>query len=320
MLNVVERPWDETWDTIIIGGGPAGVAAGIYAIRGGLKSIIIEKQFIGGQIALTYEVENYPGYPHIEGPELAQKLSEQLEKFQVPIIFKGVKRLHASKDSNFEVEVATGERIVGRTIIIASGSTPNRLPAENEEKFYGKGVSYCAVCDGPFFKEQPVAVVGGGDAAVEEATYLATICSHVTLIHRRREFRAQPLYIERLASKPNVSFKQPYVVEKILGDEKVERISLKNVETGETDLLEVPAVFGFIGHKPNTEFAMGFVEMSEDGQIFVDERMRTNRPGVFAVGDLTFRSLKQMAISCGEGVTAAIMARHFLNDGKWRDE
>ncbi len=320
MLNLVDKPWEESWDLAIIGAGPAGVAAGIYGIRGGLKTLIVEKQFVGGQIALTYEVENYPAFPHISGPELAQKLSEHLEKFGIPILFKGVTELHVEENGHLGIEVASGERISAKTIIIASGSTPNRLPAENEEKFYGKGVSYCAVCDGPFFRGQPVAVVGGGDSAVEEANYLASICSHVTLIHRRNEFRAQPRYVERLKEKANVSFKLSYVVERIEGNEKVERLVLKNLTKDENEVLDVPAVFGFIGHKPNSEFARGLVKMSEDGQIYVDERMRTNVPGVFAVGDLTFRSLKQMAISCGEGVTAAIMARSYLNDRNWRED
>lgn len=319
MLNVVENPWSETWDTVIIGAGPAGVAASIYAVRGALKVLVIEKQFVGGQIALTNEVENYPAYPHISGPELARKLEEHLEKFQAPILFKEVKKLKKGEDGTYLVEVATGQNIEAKTIIIATGSSPNRLPAENEEKFYGKGVSYCAICDGPFFKGQPVALVGGGDAAVEEATYLSSICSHVTLIHRRDEFRAQPLYVERLKARSNVSFKMSYVVESILGTDRMEGLLLKNLKNNETEILKVPAVFAFIGHRPNTEFAKGFVEMSDSGEIYVDERMRTNLPGVFAVGDVTYRSLKQMAISCGEGVTAAIVARQYLTDGKWRE-
>ena len=317
MANIVEEPWNDLWDTLIIGAGPAGVSAGIYAVRGGLKTLIVEKQFVGGQIALTYEVENYPGYPIIGGLELAQKLSEHLDRFSVPMYLEGVRGLSEDADGKFLVEVDSGRKIPARTLIIASGSSPNRLPAENEEKFYGRGVSYCAVCDGPFFKGKPVAVVGGGDAAIEEATYLASICSEVTLIHRRREFRAQPLYVERLRQKPNVFFKQPYVVTSIFGNEEVDGAILKNVETGEEERLFVSAVFVFIGHTPNTSFARGFVDMSEDGQIYVDHRMRTSRRGVFAVGDLTYRSLKQMVISCGEGCTAAIMARHFLENGKW---
>jgi len=319
MPNIVDEPWKELWDVLIIGGGPAGVSAAIYAVRGGLKTIVVEKQFVGGQIALTYEVENYPGYPIISGLELAQKLSEHLDRFSVPMFLGAVCGLSEDGDGRFLVEVHSGHKIPARTLIIASGSSPNRLPAENEEKFYGRGVSYCAVCDGPFFKGKPVAVVGGGDAAIEEATYLASICSEVTVIHRRREFRAEPLYVERLKQKPNVFFKQPYVVASIFGGDTVEGVILRNAETGEEERLNVPGIFVFIGHKPNTDFARGFVDMSEDGQIFVDHRMRTSRRGVFAVGDLTYRSLKQMVISCGEGCTAAIMARHFLENGKWED-
>jgi len=312
-----DRPWEEAWDAVIIGGGPGGVAAAVYAMRGQLKTLLIEMSYIGGQISLTKEVENYPACLRIGGMELAQRLDQHLKLFGAPVWNKTVESLHEGKDGGYLVEVSTGEKVPARTVVIASGSAPVRLPAENEEKFYGRGVSYCAVCDGPFFKGRPVAVVGGGDSAVQEADYLASICSHVTLIHRREGFRAQPVALQRLRERPNVDFELNFVVTGILGEDAVRAVLLKNVLTGEEKELEVPGVFVYVGHKPNTDFAKGFVAMDEGGQIFVDSRMRTNRPGIFAVGDLTYRSLKQMVIACGEGSTAALMAWRYLNDGEW---
>jgi thioredoxin reductase (NADPH) len=313
-------PWEDNWDTVIIGGGPGGVTAAIYAIRGELKTLLIEKAFTGGQIALTNEVENYPGFPSISGMELAQKLDEHLKKFETPILNKTVERLADNPDGGYFVELATGEKVATKTIIIATGSRPNLLQAENAEKHYGKGVSYCAVCDGPFFKGQDVIVVGGGDATMEEAQYLATVCRHVTIVHRREGFRAQPIAVSRTKALPNVSFKLNYVITEVLGDEKVTGVRLKNTQTGKKEEMATAAVFVYIGHMPNTRFAEGFLQLADPGEIFVDARMRTEKPGVFAAGDATYMSLKQMSISVGEGATAAIEAGRFILTGEWPEK
>jgi len=310
-------PWNENWDTVIIGSGPGGVSAAIYATRGELKTLLVEKAFTGGQIALTAEVENYPGFPSVSGLELAQRLEEHLRKFGTPVLNKTVARLGEAGDGGYFVEVATGERIRTRTIIIATGSRPNLLPAKNAQELYGKGVSYCAVCDGPFFKGQDVVIVGGGDAAMEEAQYLATVCRQVTLIHRREGFRAQPIALSRTQALPNVGFKLNYIVTEVLGTERVTGVRLQNTQTGEEEEMPAAGIFVYIGHTPNTQFAEGFLKLADTGEIHVDCRMRTEKPGVFAVGDVTYRSLKQMTISVGEGATAAIEAGRYLITGEW---
>lgn len=310
-------PWEENWDTVIIGGGPGGVTAAIYAIRGELKTLLVEKAYTGGQIALTNEVENYPGFPSISGMELAQRLDEHLKKFETPVLNKAVEQLADNPDGGYFVELSTGEKVATKTIIIATGSRPYLLEAENAKKHYGKGVSYCAVCDGPFFKGQDVIVVGGGDAAMEETQYLATVCAHVTLVHRREGFRAQPIAVSRTKSLPNVSFKLNYVIAEVLGDEKVTGVRLKNTQTGKEEEMPTAAVFVYIGHTPNTQFAEGFLQLAGTGEIFVDARMRTEKPGVLAAGDATYMSLKQMSISVGEGATAAIEAGRFILTGEW---
>jgi thioredoxin reductase (NADPH) len=310
-------PWEENWDTVIIGGGPGGVSAAIYAIRGELKTLLIEKAYTGGQIALTNEVENYPGFPSVSGMELAQKLDEHLKKFNTPILNKTVERLTDNPDGGYFVELVTGEKVATKTIIIATGSRPNLLKAKNAERHYGKGVSYCAVCDGPFFKGQDVIVVGGGDAAMEEAQYLATVCGHVTVVHRRQGFRAQPIALSRTKELPNVRFKLDYVITEVLGEEKVTGVKLKNTKTGEEEEMATSAVFVYIGHTPNTQFAEELLKLAETGEIFVDARMRTEKPGVFAAGDATYMSLKQMTISVGEGATAAIEAGRYILTGDW---
>ena len=313
------KPWEEEWDTVIIGGGPGGVSAGIYAMRTQLKGLLIEKSYIGGQVSLTNAIENFPGFLRVEGMDLAQRFDQHLKLFNLPVWNKTVSALRPQESGGYLVEVSTGEKVPTRTIIIASGGSPIRLPAENEEKFYGHGVSYCAICDGHFFRERPVCVVGGGGSAVQEAEYLSTICSRVTIIHRREGFRAQPAALSRLREKPNVDFKLNYVVSEVLGDDTVTGVILKHVQTGEKEELAVAAVFVYLGRQPNTDFARGVVEMDEEGLILVDRRMRTSQPGIFAVGDLTHGSLKQIVTACAEGSTAGLMAWHYLNDGEWPD-
>ncbi len=215
------------------------------------------------------------------------------------------------------MELSTGEKVATKTIIIATGSRPNLLDAENAKKHYGKGVSYCAVCDGPFFKGQDVIVVGGGDAAIEEAQYLASVCGHVTIVHRREGFRAQALALSRTQALKNVSFKLNYVITEVLGEEKVTGVKLKNTQTGAEEEMPIAAVFVYTGHTPNTQFADGFLKLADTGEICVDARMRTEKPGVFAVGDVTYRSHKQMTISVGEGATAAIETGRYIITAEW---
>jgi len=310
-------PWNENWDTVVIGAGPGGVTAAIYAIRGEQKTLLIEKAYTGGQIALTAEVENYPGFPSVTGMELAQRLDEHLRKFNTPILNKTVENISEAGDREYFVELGTGEKVRTKNIIISTGSSPNLLEAENAKKHYGRGVSYCAVCDGPFFKGQDVIIVGGGDAAMEEAQYLASVCRKVTLVHRREGFRAQPIAITRTQALPNVEFKLNRVITRVLGDEKVEGVILRNTQTGEEEKYPTAAVFVFIGHTPNTKFAANLLKLSDTGEIYVDGRQRTEKPGVFAVGDVTYLSHRQMTISVGEGATAAIEAGRYLITGDW---
>ena len=313
-------PWNEKWDTVIIGAGPGGVAAAIYAIRGEQKTLLIERAYTGGQIALTAEVENYPGFPSVTGMELAQKLDEHLRKFKTPILNKTVENISEADGREYFVELGTGEKVQTKAIIIATGSSPDLLQAENAKKHYGRGVSYCAVCDGPFFKGQDVIIVGGGDAAMEEAQYLASVCRKVTLVHRREGFRAQAIAISRTKALPNVEMKLNRVITRVLGEEKVEGVVLKNTQTGEEEEFPTAAVFVFIGHTPNTKFAANILQLANSGEIHVDGRMRTEKPGIFAVGDVTYLSHRQMTISVGEGAVAAIEAGRYLQNGEWPEK
>ncbi len=303
---------NEKYDVVIIGGGPAGLTAGLYASRARLNSLLIERGLVGGQIANAERVENYSGFPEgINGFELGQLMHQQATKY-------GLKTLLAEVTG---IELQEGQKVIrttegdfmARAVIIAGGSERYKLDVPGEEEFTGKGVSYCATCDGAFFREQPVAVVGGGDAAITEALHLAKFASRVTVIHRRDQLRASRILQEKAFSQPKIEFRWNSIVEKIGGKDLVKRIGLRQVKTGEESALEVAGIFISIGLKPNTDYLKGILPLDVTGHIITDEKMETKISGIFAAGDIRHNSTRQVITAAGDGATAAIYAEKFIS-------
>lgn len=300
-------------DVIIIGGGPAGLTAAIYTGRSQLKTTVLEKGLPGGQISQTDEVENYPGFPEtISGPELSQRMVAQAEKFSAEIIMEEVSKLSENlEDGGFIVEGYETEYLAP-LVIIATGANPKGLGVPGEQKFYGRGVSTCATCDGFFYKNKEVVVVGGGDAAIEEGTFLTKFARKVYIVHRRDELRANKAAQERAFANPKMEFVWNTVVEEVLGDEQVSGVRVKNVKTGDTSVLNTDGVFVYIGHEPNTDFLKGYIELNNHGYVKVRDEIYTNLEGVFAAGDVSDEIYRQLATSVGAGTKAAMKAEHWL--------
>ena len=300
------------YDIVIVGGGPGGLTAGLYGSRAELKTLVVEKYLPGGQIANTEDVEDYPGFEHISGAELAQKMADHAKKFGLEIISDLVENVHCRGEIKV---VKTAEReITAKAVIIATGGSPNLLGVPGEKEFSGKGVSYCAICDGAFFKGEIIAVVGGGDAAVEEAMFLTKFGSKVVLIHRRDELRAQKIIQTRAFANEKLEFIWDSVVEEIRGDTRVRSVTLKNVKTGETSNLDVGAVFVFVGFVPNSNIVRESVRKSEAGYFITDEKMETSIPGIYAIGDVRQQLVRQITNAVGDGTTAAVAAQKHIEE------
>lgn len=303
------------YDVIILGGGPAGLSAGLYAGRSRLKTLLLEKGADGGQIALSSDVENYPGQllEGESGPSLAARMAEQAKKFGVIRCSDAIQSVELTGD----IKKLTGAKAsyYARTVIIAAGSSPKRLGCMNEEKFIGKGISFCATCDAAFFRGLPVYVAGGGDSAVEEALYLTKFAESVTVIHRRDTLRAAKSIQEKAFQHPKISFLWDSVVERADGSDLLSTITVRNVKTQETTVAGSDSgligLFVFIGSNPNSQLFEGILEM-KNGYIVTDENMRTNLPGVFAAGDIRVKSLRQVITAAADGAVAAVQAEHFI--------
>lgn len=301
------------YDTIIIGAGPAGMAAALYAARGRLNTLVIEKGPSGGQIALTEAVENYPGFPEsITGPELSDLFQKQAEKFGAKFMNATVTEIQP--DGNVYKIIADKKEYKTRTIICAMGADPKKLGVPGENKNVGTGVSYCATCDGAFFRDKNVIVVGGGDAAVEEGLFLTRYASKVTIVHRRDELRASKIIQERAFSNKKIDFIWDTVVTEIMSNGKVSGVKLKNLKTNEEKEHSIDGVFIFIGHVPNTKLVENLLEMDDHNLIRVDLWMRTSKAGIFACGDCRTEAARQLASSAGDGVTAAIAAGKYIDE------
>ena len=309
----------KVYDVIILGGGPAGLTAGLYAGRSRLSTLIIEKGQDGGQIAITDEIENYPGQmvEGESGPSLIARMTEQAKKFGAERCSDVIKSVDLSGD--VKKLVGTKGEYEAKCVIIATGAFPKPIGCENEGKFTGKGISFCATCDAAFFEDFEVYVVGGGDSAVEEAMYLTKFARKVTIIHRRDELRAAKSIQEKAFANPKIAFMWDSVVVKVDGDELLSTMTVKNTKTGE--LTEVKAdeddglfgLFGFIGYNPNSQLFEGVLDM-ENGYIKTDENMHTNIPGVFAAGDIRVKSLRQVVTAAADGAIAAMQAEHFISN------
>ena len=301
---------------VIIGGGPAGLTAGIYTARARLKSLLIERGATGGLIVNASVVENYPGFPDgINGLELAEAMHRQAVKFGLETLTAEVTGLEL-KDEQRVVKTSEGD-VAARAVIVAGGSNRVKLGVPGEEEFTGRGVAYCAVCDGYFYRDVPVAVVGGGNAAINEALELTKFASKVTIIHRREELRATKILQERAFTEPKIEFAWDTVVEAVEGEEKVERLKLKNVKSGEQSTLEIAGVFVAVGFRPNTGYLKDVLNLAEDGTIPTNEKMETAVPGIFAAGDIRSSSIRQVAAAVGDGSVAAVYAERYLG-GKYK--
>lgn len=305
---------DKLYDVIILGGGPAGLTAGLYAGRGGLNALIIEKGQDGGQIALSSDVENYPGQPAPgeTGVSLAERMAEQAERFGVHRCSDEIRAVDLKSD----VKRLSGlnSTYQARTVIIAAGAHPRPIGCENEEQFTGRGISFCATCDGPFFRGLDVYVVGGGDSAAEEALYLTKFARRVTIIHRRDRLRAAQTIQERVFAEPKISVLWDSVVQKVDGGDALNSITVKNVKTGALTTIEADGaagLFAFIGYLPNSELFQGMLDM-ENGYIKTDENMCTSLPGVYAAGDIRVKKVRQAVTAAADGAIAAIQAEMFL--------
>ena len=307
------------YDVIVLGAGPAGLTAGLYAGRSRLKTLIIEKGQDGGQIAITNEIENYPGQ-ELEGesgPSLIARMTAQAAKFGAERVSDQIKSVDLSGD----VKKLVGTKGVyeAKTVILATGAFPRPIGCKNEGKFVGKGISFCATCDAAFFEDFEVYVVGGGDAAVEEAMYLTKFARKVTIIHRRNELRAAKSIQEKAFKNPKLHFMWDTVVDEVDGDELMNKMIVKNTKTGELTTIEADpddgifGLFGFIGLLPNTGLFKGQIDM-ENGYVLTDDNMHTNLPGVFAAGDLRKKSLRQVVTAAADGAIAAMQAEKYLAD------
>ena len=298
-------------EILVVGGGPAGLTAGIYGSRSGHNTTVMEKSFSGGQMALTPDVENYPGFAEpVNGMQLAQTMEQQAQRFGCTMAnyeATGIRR----SETGFEVRT-TGDTFEAGAVIICSGAQPRKLGIPGEKGLTGRGVSYCAVCDGPLFRGREVAVVGGGDSALDEAFYLSNIVSRVHVIHRRDEFRGCKLALDRLRRKDNVTFHLSTIVTRINGTDRVESLDLGTPTGAGVGQLAVAGLFIYVGWLPNTQWCGGLLALDASGAVTTDDRLQASVPGVFAAGDVRATRLRQVATAVGDGALAAMMAHDYL--------
>lgn len=299
---------------LILGSGPAGLSAALYAARANLEPVVLTGMELGGQVSLTYIVENYPGFPEgVGGMEMVDLFQKQAERFGARIEVDLADQVDLS-ERPFRVKTSNGKLFLADTLIITTGASAKHLEVPGEQEFTGRGVSYCATCDGWFFKEKQVIVVGGGDSALEEGIFLTRYADNVTIVHRRDELRAGPILQERAQKNEKIGYMWNTVVKEIAGNGSVEKVRLEDTETGEVREHAVEGVFIFIGHYPNSDLFKGQLEMDEQGYIVVDQRMHTSVPGVYAAGEIADPHFRQVVTSAGMGAAAAMEAGHFLDE------
>jgi len=302
----------EFYDLIIVGGGPGGLSAGIYALRASMRTVLIESAAPGGQIMKSDRVENYPGFKEISGYELSQCFLEHAQSYRMEMLSQEAERVEPGLQHH-TVWLGNGDALKTHTVILATGGTPRKLNIPGEETYYGRGVSYCAVCDGFFFRNKTVVVVGGGDTAVEESLYLAKLAEKVFLVHRRDELRASMILQERLTCERNVEILWNSVMTAIRAtDNEVSAVDLENTRTGETSRLSADGVFIFIGFDPNNQLVPAGTRMNGDGYVVTDEKCETNNPGIFAIGDLREKYARQIVVAAADGCTAALAAARYV--------
>jgi len=297
---------------VIMGSGPAGLTAALYTARADYRPLVISGNQLGGQISITSEVENYPGFPEgTTGPELVEKMQKQAEKFGARILIDEVTEVEFRNGPPFILKTY-GDGFEADVVIVTTGASPKRLEVRGEEALIGRGVSYCATCDGFFFRGKDVVVVGGGDTAIEESIFLTRFANRIQVIHRRDELRAGEALKKRAFASEKISFIWDTVVEEVLGENKVEAVRVRNVKTGEARKIATDGIFVFVGHYPNSDLFQGQLEMDERGYLITDERMMTSVPGIFAAGEIQDPIFRQIATSVGQGCAAGMMAERWL--------
>ena len=301
---------EKIYDVIIIGAGPAGMTSSIYASRANLDVLMVEKKYPGGQMLSTAEIENYTGYENITGPDLSEKMFEHSKKFGTDFVFGEIKKVKI--ENNIKILEISGKTYKAKSIIIATGTQARLLGIEGEKEFTSKGVSYCAVCDGAFFKGKNVVVIGGGDSAIEESLYLANLVNKVTVVHRRDELRAQKILQDRAFKKKNIEFCWDSIPVKINGEKKVTGIEVKNVKTNEIKKIEAEGIFIYIGMIPQTEVFKDLNILDEKGYVIADENMLTSVEGVFVAGDVRQKEIRQVVTATSDGAIAAQSAYKYI--------
>ena len=297
---------------IIIGSGPAGLTAALYAARADMNPLVVSGNELGGQVSITADVENYPGFPDaLTGPELVDQFQKQAEKFGARMQIDEIVEVDFTKGPPFYLK-SHSEEYEADSVIICTGASPKRLGVPGEDDYIGRGVSFCATCDGFFFREKEIVVVGGGDSALEEGLFLTKFAEHVRVVHRRDEFRAGAVLLNRAKKNEKMAFIWDTVVEEIVGNGKVTSVNVKNVKTGEKEELQTDGVFIYIGHYPNTSLFEGQLEMDEQNYLIADKRMQTSVEGVFAAGEVQDPIYRQVVSSAGQGCQAAMMVERWL--------
>jgi thioredoxin reductase (NADPH) len=309
-------PQEAHYDLIIIGGGPGGLSAAIYAMRAALKTVLIEKAVPGGQVTMSDEVENYPGFEHISGAELAMRFSEHANSYGLEVISEEAEALLPGLDFH-SVRLANGKILTSHAVILAPGGNPRKLNIPGEKEYHGKGVSYCAVCDGFFFKNKTVVVVGGGDSAAEESLYLAKLAEKVYLVHRRDALRASMILQQRVQDECKIEIKWNCVPTHIEAENgAVHSIRLKDTQNGRAETLTTDGVFIFIGFEPNNQLVPAGTRMNANGFVVTDDKCETNTPGIYVVGDLRERYARQIVIAAADGCLASLAAAHYVETRK----
>jgi thioredoxin reductase (NADPH) len=307
---------EELYDLIIVGGGPGGLSAGIYAMRAALRTLLVEAAVPGGQIVNSDEVENYPGFIHLTGAELGEKFAEHARHYSLPMISRQVTAVEPGLEYH-RVRLENGDSYRTHTVILGTGGHPRKMFIPGEDEFYGRGVSYCAVCDGFFFRNKTVVVIGGGDSAVEEALYLSKLACKVYLVHRRDALRAGMILQERVKAECKIEILWNTVVTEIKADEQgVNAVSLKDTRTGGKRELAIDGVFIFIGFNPNNKLVPAGTKMNADGYVMTDDKCETNIPGIYAIGDLREKYARQIVIAASDGCTAALAAARYVETKK----
>jgi len=302
----------DLYDVVIVGGGPGGLSAGIYAMRAALKTILIEKGAAGGQVAMSDGVENYPGFEHITGYELSQKFLQHARSYGMELVQEEVVAVEPGLDVH-TVRLANGDILKTHTVILATGGSPRKLEIPGEDDYYGKGVSYCGVCDGFFFREKTVVVVGGGDTATEEALYLSKLAKHVYLVHRRDALRASMILQQRVNDECKIEILWNTIVTEVkANNEGVNGVKLQDTKTGEQRELATDGVFIFVGFVPNNQLVPAGIKMNADGYVVTNEKCETNMPGIYVIGDLREKYAKQIVVAAADGCTAALVAAYYV--------